>query len=94
MDSVSDQSKDCVSTRNVLRILSDMEPASVNNPAEWELSKENIQPLKGGRKAAKLNNILQPRDEETLKLLQEERQNFETELRSYNGPDPLDPWYR
>jgi len=70
-----------------------MEPASVN-PAEWELSKENIQPLKGGRKAAKLNNILQPRDEETQKLLQEERQNFETELRSYNGPDPLDPWYR
>jgi len=70
-----------------------MEPAS-GNPAEWELSKENIQPLKGGRKASKLANILQPRDEETQKLLQEERQNFETELRSYSGPDPLDPWYR
>eukprot|EP00090_Calanus_glacialis_P045458 TRINITY_DN8444_c0_g1_i3.p1 TRINITY_DN8444_c0_g1~~TRINITY_DN8444_c0_g1_i3.p1 ORF type:complete len:1504 (-),score=632.87 TRINITY_DN8444_c0_g1_i3:217-4728(-) len=70
-----------------------MEQASVS-PAEWELSKENIQPLKGGRKASKLANILQPRDEETQKLLQEERQNFETELRSYNGPDPLDPWYR
>eukprot|EP00092_Neocalanus_flemingeri_P017494 GFUD01018923.1.p1 GENE.GFUD01018923.1~~GFUD01018923.1.p1 ORF type:complete len:1477 (+),score=489.36 GFUD01018923.1:88-4518(+) len=70
-----------------------MEPDSVNN-AEWELSKENIQPLKGGRKASKLVNILQPRDEETQKLLQEERQNFETELRSYSGPDPLDPWYR
>jgi hypothetical protein len=70
-----------------------MEQASVS-PAEWELSKENIQPLKGGRKASKLANILQPRDEETQKLLQEERQNFETELRSYNGTDPLDPWYR
>ena len=64
------------------------------SPAEWELSKENIQPLKQGRKASKLSNILQPRDEETMKLLQEERQNFETELRAYAGPDPLDPWYR
>ena len=27
--------------------------------AEWELSKENIQPLKHGRKMATLNNILQ-----------------------------------
>jgi len=62
--------------------------------AEWELSKENIQPLKGGRKASKLSNILQPRDEETMKLLQEERMSFETELRAYSGPDPLDPWYR
>jgi len=64
------------------------------SPAEWELSKENIQPIKQGRKASKLSNILQPRDEETMKLLQEERQHFETELRAYNGPDPLDPWYR
>ena len=70
-----------------------MEQAT-GSPAEWELSKENIQPLKQGRKASKLSNILQPRDEETTKLLQEERQNFETELRAYSGPDPLDPWYR
>ena len=65
-----------------------------SSSAEWELSKENIQPLKEGRKAAKLANILQPRDEETLKIMQEERQKFETEIRSYNGPDPLDPWFR
>jgi len=70
-----------------------MEQAT-GSPAEWELSKENIQPLKQGRKASKLSNILQPRDEETTKLLQEERQNFETELRAYSGSDPLDPWYR
>ena len=62
-----------------------------SSQAEWELSKENIQPLKSGRKAAKLANISQPKD---LKLLNEERQEFESEIRLYNGPDPLDPWYR
>ena len=32
--------------------------------AEWELSKENIQPLKHGRKMATLNSILQVSSEE------------------------------
>jgi len=62
--------------------------------AEWELSKENIQPLKHGRKIATLNNVLQGRDEDTQKVLHDERAVFETEIRSYNGADPLDPWYR
>ena len=34
--------------------------------AEWELSKENIQPLKHGRKMATLNNILQVSSEEFI----------------------------
>jgi len=62
--------------------------------AEWENSKENIQPLKHGRKVNTLNTVLQFRDEETQKLLNEERAQFETEIRSYAGDDPLDPWYR
>ena len=57
----------------------------------WELSKENIQPLKSGRKAAKLATIAQPLD---LKALNEERQHFENELRMYAGDDPLEPWYK
>jgi len=61
---------------------------------EWELSKENIQPLKQGRQFSKLNNILQPNTEETQKKRETERQAFETELRTYSGSDPLDPWYR
>ena len=58
---------------------------------DWELSKENIQPLKSGRKASKLENISKPKD---LKVLNEERMQYETELRMYDGNDPLDPWYR
>ena len=61
--------------------------------AEWELSKENIQPLKQGRNVAKLNTILHQQDEETAKRIQEERNNFEEELREDNE-DSLDPWYR
>lgn len=62
-----------------------------SGPSEWELSKENIQPLKSGRKASKLANITQPKD---LGLLNEERQQFETQIRIYDGPDPMDTWYR
>ena len=58
---------------------------------DWELSKENIQPLKSGRKASKLENISKPKD---LKALNEERMQYESELRVYDGNDPLDPWYR
>jgi hypothetical protein len=63
--------------------------------AQWELSKENIQPLKQGRKVAKLNTILhQHQDEDTARQIQEERRQFEEELRESGGEDPLDPWYR
>jgi hypothetical protein len=63
--------------------------------AQWELSKENIQPLKQGRKVAKLNTILhQHQDEDTARQIQGERRQFEEELREYSGEDPLDPWYR
>ena len=62
---------------------------------QWELSKENIQPLKQGRSVMKLNNALeQHKDDESAKIVLEERQHFEEELRTYNGDDPLDPWYR
>ena len=62
---------------------------------QWELSKENIQPLKQGRSVMKLNNALeQHKDDESSKVVLEERQHFEEELRSYSGEDPLDPWYR
>ena len=65
-----------------------MDPAQ---QTEWELSKENIQPLKRGRKASKLANLTQPKD---LGALNEERQQFETEIRMYDGEDPLDVYYR
>lgn len=58
---------------------------------QWELSKENIQPLKQGRKATILSVAL---DENAQKKLSLERQEYEKELRTYNGDDPLDIWYR
>jgi len=61
---------------------------------EWELSKENIQPLKQGRNMAKLSHSLHQQDEDTARAIQEERRGFEEELRSDAGEDPLDPWYR
>ena len=60
-----------------------------SGPVEWEQSKENIQPLAGGRKASKLSGL-----NHNMEMLNQERQQFEVELRSYDGPDPLDPWFR
>ncbi|XP_054719392.1 uncharacterized protein LOC129228705 [Uloborus diversus] len=57
---------------------------------EWELSKENIQPLSKGRRHDVLKDALasQPDD---LKVQQ--RQQFEKALRTYVGDDPLGIWY-
>ena len=41
---------------------------------EWELSKENVQPLKQGRKFANLSMALQSTSEENLSRLRTERQ--------------------
>ncbi|KAK0046167.1 checkpoint serine/threonine-protein kinase BUB1-like isoform X1 [Biomphalaria pfeifferi] len=59
---------------------------------EWELSKENVQPLKEGRSMSFLAAALHSDQEEhTLKNQQNE---FEVELRTYSGDDPFDVWDR
>ncbi|XP_051941251.1 mitotic checkpoint serine/threonine-protein kinase BUB1 beta [Hippocampus zosterae] len=61
---------------------------------EWELCKENIQPLKRGRNmSALLQALSQSKDGLSPAILQQ-RQAFESELRLYNGDDPLDVWDR
>ncbi|XP_069178284.1 LOW QUALITY PROTEIN: mitotic checkpoint serine/threonine-protein kinase BUB1 [Procambarus clarkii] len=57
----------------------------------WELSKENIQPLRQGRKETVLSVAL---DESASQALNITRHAFEEELRTYSGDDPLDVWYR
>ncbi|XP_071550676.1 mitotic checkpoint serine/threonine-protein kinase BUB1-like [Panulirus ornatus] len=57
----------------------------------WELSKENIQPLKQGRKASTLSVAL---EDSAFHKLNAIRHKFEEELRTYSGNDPLDVWYR
>ncbi|XP_022091010.1 uncharacterized protein LOC110979487 isoform X2 [Acanthaster planci] len=64
------------------------------NPSdEWELSKENVQPLKHGRKVTSLTAALQPHNVDQHQQLILQRQAKEAALRSYTGDDPLQPWH-
>lgn len=81
----------------------DSKRASASTTNDWELSKENVLPLRQGRRVAVLNSSLQPTalsntaDNDTNALWRqtaEQRRRFELEIRTYTGCDPLDPWYR
>ncbi|XP_069713068.1 mitotic checkpoint serine/threonine-protein kinase BUB1 beta-like [Phaenicophaeus curvirostris] len=61
---------------------------------EWELSKENVQPLRQGRVMAALQEALAQQETSTHTALQLKRQEFESEIRFYSGDDPLDVWDR
>uniref|UniRef100_A0A914X8W2 BUB1 N-terminal domain-containing protein n=1 Tax=Plectus sambesii TaxID=2011161 RepID=A0A914X8W2_9BILA len=57
----------------------------------WEFSKENIQPIRGGRSVATIDEALHS----SADVLRSERQQFEDEIRkSDDCTDPLDVWYR
>lgn len=60
---------------------------------EWELSKENVQPMKQGRKMANLAVALAPSSVDQTRIYKEKRE-FEAQIRTYEGEDPLDIWYR
>ncbi|XP_038584857.1 mitotic checkpoint serine/threonine-protein kinase BUB1 beta [Micropterus salmoides] len=61
---------------------------------EWELSKENIQPLRRGRDISALHQALSQQQDGLSSALNQQRQAFESELRMYDGDDPLDVWDR
>ncbi|XP_008323286.1 mitotic checkpoint serine/threonine-protein kinase BUB1 beta [Cynoglossus semilaevis] len=61
---------------------------------EWELSKENIQPLRRGRAVSALNQALSQQQDGLSAVVHQQRQEFESELRMYDGDDPLDVWDR
>lgn len=97
---------------------------------EWELSKENIQPLRRGRNMSSLNRALSQLHDGDSTAINQQRQYelwptfllncpfsvsseqiqffvimtfgfslrfsraFESELRMYDGDDPLDVWHR
>uniref|UniRef100_A0A8C3B8E4 Mitotic checkpoint serine/threonine-protein kinase BUB1 beta n=1 Tax=Cairina moschata TaxID=8855 RepID=A0A8C3B8E4_CAIMO len=61
---------------------------------EWELSKENVQPLKQGRVMSTLQEALAQQESSTHTAVQLKRQEFESEIRFYSGDDPLDVWDR
>ncbi|KAM6968698.1 mitotic checkpoint serine/threonine-protein kinase BUB1 beta [Tautogolabrus adspersus] len=61
---------------------------------EWELSKENIQPLRRGRAISALHQALSQNQDGLNSAINQQRQAFESELRMYEGDDPLDVWDR
>ncbi|KGL99210.1 Mitotic checkpoint serine/threonine-protein kinase BUB1 beta, partial [Charadrius vociferus] len=61
---------------------------------EWELSKENVQPLRQGRVMSTLQEALAQQDTSIHTAVQLKRQEFESEIRFYSGDDPLDVWDR
>ncbi|XP_033001003.1 mitotic checkpoint serine/threonine-protein kinase BUB1 beta [Lacerta agilis] len=62
--------------------------------SEWELSKENVQPLRQGRVMATLQEALAQQDVSSHPAIQQQKREFESEIRFYNGDDPLDVWDR
>ncbi|XP_077476548.1 mitotic checkpoint serine/threonine-protein kinase BUB1 beta [Stigmatopora argus] len=61
---------------------------------EWELCKENIQPLRRGRNMSSLLQAISHSKDGLNPAILQERQAFESELRLYDGDDPLDVWDR
>lgn len=59
-----------------------------------DVSKENIQPLRGGRNLVQLGTALQAQsDADAQRQLQLQKEEHEAAIRQYQGPDPLDPWF-
>lgn len=62
---------------------------------EWELSKENIQPLRHGRNISSLVTALGTVSEDHAKHQRnEQRKAMELDIMAYDGPDPLELWSR
>ncbi|XP_062479267.1 mitotic checkpoint serine/threonine-protein kinase BUB1 beta isoform X1 [Pezoporus occidentalis] len=61
---------------------------------EWELSKENVQPLRQGRVMSTLQEALAQQETSSHTAVQLKKQEFESEIRFYSGDDPLDVWDR
>ncbi|CAA7408027.1 unnamed protein product [Spirodela intermedia] len=60
---------------------------------EWELFKENVRPLKRGRKVELLNEALKSQSDNVLrKALIDKRRRLIEAIDEYKGEDPLQPW--
>ncbi|RZC42274.1 mitotic checkpoint serine/threonine-protein kinase BUB1 beta [Asbolus verrucosus] len=61
---------------------------------DFDFSKENIQPLRGGRNVSQLGIALQAQtDMEYQRELLQQKGEFEKLIRTYTGDDPLENWY-
>lgn len=61
---------------------------------DFDTAKENIQPLASGRNAEQLETaLIAESDAEMHEKLLEQRKEFERGIETYEGDDPLQPWY-
>lgn len=61
---------------------------------DFDLSKENIQPLRRGRNVQQLEMALQAQTNQDYQLqLLQQKDEFETLIRNYEGDDPLENYY-
>lgn len=61
---------------------------------DFDTAKENIQPLASGRNVEQLETaLIAETDQEAHEKLLEKRREFEQTIESYEGDDPLEPWY-
>ncbi|EFA04692.2 mitotic checkpoint serine/threonine-protein kinase BUB1 beta [Tribolium castaneum] len=62
---------------------------------DFDISKENIQPLRGGRNASQLGVALQAQtDMDHQRELLQQQSEFERQIATYTGDDPLELWYQ
>ena len=61
----------------------------MNEETDWDTSKENFQPRRGGATAETISNLLQPKSSTDLS---ERRKQLEKEIADYQGDDPLAQW--
>ncbi|BBN17333.1 checkpoint serine/threonine-protein kinase [Marchantia polymorpha subsp. ruderalis] len=63
---------------------------------EWELSKENVQPMKSGRNVEVLNDALKAKVEghARVNIFETQRRQMLDAIENYAGDDPLQPWIR
>lgn len=59
---------------------------------DFDNAKENIQPLASGRNVHQLEIAL-CNDAEAQNELQQQRHQFESNIKAYTGDDPLELWY-
>ncbi|GAB6021688.1 protein kinase [Chamberlinius hualienensis] len=66
----------------------------MTSSADWELCKENIKPLKQGRKMEVLQSTVEPDMQYLKQKLAQEQKRYESLIRMYKGEDPLDGWHQ
>lgn len=61
---------------------------------DFDIAKENIQPLASGRNVEHLETaLIAESDQEIQQKLREQRNEFEKAIQIYEGDDPLQLWY-